>query len=55
MPEYGRCHMRLTLTRPAPFLLCADMPSLLLDTVPKSLQPAPGDVSYIEAYLSSMK
>ena len=46
--------MLLALTQPAPFLLRADMPSVLLDTAPKSLLPTPGNVRYVEAYLPSM-
>ena len=46
--------MLLALTQPAPFFLCADMLSVLLDTAPKSLLPTPGGVRYVEAYLPSM-
>ena len=46
--------MLLALTQPAPFFLCADMLSVLLDTAPKPLLPTPGGVRYVEAYLPSM-
>lgn len=53
IPEDSLMPTLLALTQPAPFLLCADMPSVL-DTAPKSLLPTPGDVRYVEAYSPSM-